>query len=501
MLERPDLFMQGQDVKNKFTDIDGKIGNLQKDLDTRTINVMYPPPPLVGAKGDGITDDTVAIQKIVDYVVSLGGGTIEVPSNGKVFKVTEDVRIQGVDGDRKGNIVIQGMGDSSARFQRTSIAGSESAIFRIVSSGRNIKINNVYLSGDANTKYGIYADVSVNISSFRNFTIRNVQNGIMLNVGAWLSTFENFDIRGVVNGWWNNGHSTSLFVKNGYVVQASGHAYHFNGAYSTFVNLACDGCTGTPYYFTYAEGCTLTSVGCEGGVVDNVIWAEYSNLVIDNLRIYEVTVNNSLVYNRSDSTIIIEGLSINNTEGLTPKVFDFGYGLNSVTEIKNLINKDKTTTFLNTTDISTYASRGSRPIGKIGSTVLKFYNNTGDSLKRDFMYYEPEGLSNGSIGYCDDKPKTANGKDWTYHPAEKKGSVFIRKNMNNGIFAYVRSDSTEGATYGTASYMKVPYIMSSTTSARPTTDLEVGQCVFDTTLSKPIWWSGTVWKDATGTTV
>ena len=43
---------------------------------------------------------------------------------------------------------------------------------------------------------------------------------------------------------------------------------------------------------------------------------------------------------------------------------------------------------------------------------------------------------------------------------------------------------------------------SSTTGARPsTTGLPTGYPHFDTTLGKPIWWNGTVWKDASGTTV
>lgn len=41
---------------------------------------------------------------------------------------------------------------------------------------------------------------------------------------------------------------------------------------------------------------------------------------------------------------------------------------------------------------------------------------------------------------------------------------------------------------------------SGTTSNRPTT-VNIGYSYFDTTLGKPIWWKGTVWVDATGTTV
>ena len=42
---------------------------------------------------------------------------------------------------------------------------------------------------------------------------------------------------------------------------------------------------------------------------------------------------------------------------------------------------------------------------------------------------------------------------------------------------------------------------SGTTAKRPTTTLQVGQFYFDTTLGIPIWWNGTVWKNASGTTV
>jgi hypothetical protein len=40
-----------------------------------------------------------------------------------------------------------------------------------------------------------------------------------------------------------------------------------------------------------------------------------------------------------------------------------------------------------------------------------------------------------------------------------------------------------------------------TTALRPTTDLQVGQFYFDTSLGIPIWWNGTNWVNATGTVV
>jgi hypothetical protein len=39
------------------------------------------------------------------------------------------------------------------------------------------------------------------------------------------------------------------------------------------------------------------------------------------------------------------------------------------------------------------------------------------------------------------------------------------------------------------------------TANRPTSNLQIGDFYFDTTLGYPIWWNGTVWKNASGTTV
>ena len=42
---------------------------------------------------------------------------------------------------------------------------------------------------------------------------------------------------------------------------------------------------------------------------------------------------------------------------------------------------------------------------------------------------------------------------------------------------------------------------SGVTANRPTLELQIGQYYFDTTLGHPIWYDGTNWVDATGSTV
>lgn len=43
-------------------------------------------------------------------------------------------------------------------------------------------------------------------------------------------------------------------------------------------------------------------------------------------------------------------------------------------------------------------------------------------------------------------------------------------------------------------------VVAYTTELRPTVSV-VGTQIFDTTIGKPIWWNGTAWVDAAGTTV
>lgn len=50
-------------------------------------------------------------------------------------------------------------------------------------------------------------------------------------------------------------------------------------------------------------------------------------------------------------------------------------------------------------------------------------------------------------------------------------------------------------------WIRVIESMAVTTATRPTTNLRIGQSVFDSTLLKPIWYTGATWVDAAGTEV
>ena len=72
--------------------------------------------------------------------------------------------------------------------------------------------------------------------------------------------------------------------------------------------------------------------------------------------------------------------------------------------------------------------------------------------------------------------------------------------FNNVLRLYYNTlDALNGQTTTAISILATP--SAGTTAARPSTDLQVGQFYFDTTINRPIWWDGTNWINAAGTVV
>lgn len=97
--------------------------NIVKDY---MINVKFPPNGITPAKGDGTTDDAVAIQGCIDYAESIGGGCVFLPS-GKYL--TSGLNL-------KNNVGLNGMQGASLVLK----GGSDIPLITSVA-------NNVFLSG------------------------------------------------------------------------------------------------------------------------------------------------------------------------------------------------------------------------------------------------------------------------------------------------------------------------------------------------------------------
>ncbi|MEE1476276.1 hypothetical protein [Fusobacterium sp.] len=70
--------------------------------------------------------------------------------------------------------------------------------------------------------------------------------------------------------------------------------------------------------------------------------------------------------------------------------------------------------------------------------------------------------------------------------------LFIRKRLDNNTWSEWRYITTSSLT---------PVATSGNTSSRPSSNLNIGQSYYDTSLGKPIWWDGSRWKNSTGAAV
>ena len=87
--------VNGPDGKNVFDSLNDHASSLAdktKQLNTQFINVLYPPAPLVACKGDGVTDDTTAIQAMINYF-GANGGRLYFPQPSNYYKITSPLNL------------------------------------------------------------------------------------------------------------------------------------------------------------------------------------------------------------------------------------------------------------------------------------------------------------------------------------------------------------------------------------------------------------------------
>lgn len=128
---------------------------LKADTTQRGINVKYPTLPLVGAKGDGITDDTAAIQNALASLDSQYGGVVYLPAG--VYIVSATLTLP-----QKTRLI--GAGSSATVIKQSGMA----------TSSKIISVPNPYchiseMSVDGNmlgNGYGIYVDTGANPANF-----------------------------------------------------------------------------------------------------------------------------------------------------------------------------------------------------------------------------------------------------------------------------------------------------------------------------------------------
>jgi hypothetical protein len=223
----------GQDVSELQSDVDGvkssSVANSNK-IDSVSINVKYPiGTNLVSAKGDGITDDTAAIQSIINYAKSRGI-TVKLPTG--VYLISSSLSTNGVN--------IEG---SETSIFSTSAVGTfikcATKTFSALTQGEmtadklTFSIQDLIIQG---ADVGMDYDYCVNCN-FKNIYMEDCNLGFKLGdvakVGSLFCTFDNLYIEKCVKALEITGNS---YVNNNVFINC-----YFEGTGSEVASLDCVG--------------------------------------------------------------------------------------------------------------------------------------------------------------------------------------------------------------------------------------------------------------------
>lgn len=127
-------------LKDRLDASDVQLADIANNLNNNNaINVKYPPPPLVAAKGDGTTDDTAAIKGCLDRLNTDNRGQVYLPPGD--YKINDEFRLYG------NNQRISGAGMGVTKIIQY---GANKGIFNFMDDWLkiNITIDNLTLTAD-----------------------------------------------------------------------------------------------------------------------------------------------------------------------------------------------------------------------------------------------------------------------------------------------------------------------------------------------------------------
>ena len=349
-----------------------------------------------GAKGDGINDDTTAIQNAIDYAYDLGVGNVYFPSGN--YNITKSILVWGAESNPyfSKSVTLEGQDKTNTIITKTTNAGyggvspyaSDDAIFvmarRDLTAGNSvalgsIAIRNFQLNGDfgtGKTAYGIFNRCSTGSCTLDSLTVQ-AAIGFQTITDFYLSRITNTTFAVSTNGFSMLASGTSNYLCNVFVSGATVEAYTFRGGYSSADSLACDNCTGICYNFSFGDW-VINGLGSESTNATIVVSVSNSNGVIIN--------NPFIAPNQASSTSIVFQV---NSYNLT---VNGGYigpvsGTGSNANLGQLANVSAVGTFQlnNTRVVDTYAvansNRFTRSAGASKSGLVSVPSGTPTALR------------------------------------------------------------------------------------------------------------------------
>lgn len=292
--------------------------------------------------------------------------------------------------------------------------------------GQNI--SNLTISSDKWIDYGIYAKIACPYTNINNITINMVKNGIVYEGGTWVAEISYIEILSPEIGIKIMSDSTSLHLKNTYVMTPSKIGYYTAAlSYSSWEDIACDWATNDAicYEFHYSN-INISGLGAESSKAKNIITVyDNSHISIHAGTLYGLTTDDKR------EMIIISGGSLS--------LDSVNIGVNLKTPIvNNICLKGRYGAYFDIKNCTI-----SKHIKNVYDIKMDINNSiqwdNGHTINHRYVIGEKfrsrqirEGFSlMGNIGGT--PYKTLTGEDSSYYDAPYIGDMFINQNPKNGI--------------------------------------------------------------------
>lgn len=464
-----------------------------------------------GAVGDGVADDTAAIQAALDYAFDSGGRAVYVPAGtynhtgltikgpqGTPFYDSERVKFYG---ESRGVSVLEHTGTGVA-IDVVGETDTTSAIYGVV-------IQQMSINSNANTTYGIKLQRGTGCI-LDQLHVEGKTASIYMPDDMWLNKFTNLKLGGAPQyGIKMSASGTSNYFDQCFVTYSTVSAYDLRGTYSTVGALAADNCSGSSVYDFNFFSASIASLGCEYADVTRIVDCVNSTVDVGHLNIFNavITASKGQPIYCQNGYFSAKTMQIADTGG-GGSVAQQLYGeLDGQVEV-GYVNSDWSFTdqWGNNADTDGFAivTNKNAPVALRQAGARAYLGLDRKAQGRDAI--DDAGVAHSVAIFldCDSAPRyTSDGVDRRFQVGAKIGDWFIEGDpATNWAAGYVAT--AESSDLNAVAPKPIPLVLNGTTANRPTIpagSLRIGISYFDTTLNKPIWWNGSAWVDATGTTV
>lgn len=218
-------------LDSEYTDVTTQLTHTTNHVESMVINVKYPPKPLVGVKMDGVSDDSKALQDIIDYAQQNGnsgqypdkryGYRIEIPTG--VLILRDKIRVTGsgiqIAGSGRQSTIINYKGDllSSNEYLFTIDGGDDELIV-------GFTLKDVTIRGDDLGDEGQVHPRAIRVNRTNDWEIENINvfylHQPLHTSNAWVGTLSKSSFKHNYRGAYLDGQSHNVSVRD--VVFGSG---------------------------------------------------------------------------------------------------------------------------------------------------------------------------------------------------------------------------------------------------------------------------------------